>query len=330
MRGKVVLITGGTGSFGHEFVRQILPLQPKKLIVFSRDEFKQYNMAQIFPEGGSTGPMRYLLGDVRDKERLVRAFRGVDVVVHAAALKQVPAGEYNPFEFVKTNVLGAQNVIEAAIDCGVKKVIALSSDKAKNPINTYGCTKLCADKMFIAANKSYSVSTQFSVVRYGNVMGSRGSAIPFFLEQARQGEITITDERMTRFWITLTQAVDFVREAHSFMMGGEMFIPKIPSMKIVDLATALAPDTPVRYIGVRPGEKLHEIMISQDDVPNAYDLGWAYIILPSTKINQGFLKSLPEGFEYRSDNNTEWVTVAQMREIIGHNKIVWNPMPPKL
>lgn len=313
IKGKVILVTGGTGSFGHEFVKQVLPMNPKKLIVFSRDEFKQYNMEQLYPEGGSTGPMRYLLGDVRDKERLWRAFDGVDIVIHAAALKQVPKGEYDSWEFVKTNVLGAHNVIETAVDRGVQSVIALSSDKSSEPLNNYGATKLVSDKLFLTA-RSLSSRTSFSVVRYGNVMGSRGSAIPFFQKQAEEGLITITDERMTRFWISLSDAVKFVLRALQEMSGGEMFVPKIPSMKIVDLAEAIAPGVPTKVIGIRPGEKLHEIMISRNDARNTYDIGWAYKIDPCNPWDGA---NVPADFEYRSDNNTEWITVERLREMIG-------------
>jgi len=263
---RVVLITGGTGSFGKKCTEIILRCyKPKRLIIFSRDELKQFEMAQIFSERDYSC-IRYFIGDVRDKERLYRALHGVDYVIHAAALKQVPAAEYNPFEAVKTNILGAQNVINVAIDNEVKRVIALSTDKAANPINLYGATKLCSDKLFITGNVYVGRDqTNFSVVRYGNVIGSRGSVIPFFLKQRETGVLPITDMRMTRFWLTLEQGVEFVLKCLERMVGGELFVPKIPSMRIVDLAKAICPECELRPVGIRPGEKLHEIMISTDD-----------------------------------------------------------------
>ncbi len=280
--GLTVLITGGTGSFGKKFTEIMLKNHdPKKLIVFSRDELKQHEMRQAFPDTPGS-PMRYFIGDVRDKERLNRAFRGVDVVVHAAALKQVPACEYNPFEAILTNVIGAKNVIDSAIDQGVGKVIALSTDKAVSPINLYGATKLCAEKLFTQGN-SYSTEKgpHFACTRYGNVVGSRGSVIPLFLEQRTTGKITITDTRMTRFWITIEQGVDFVIRSIGRMEGGEVFVPKIPSMRIADLAEAVAPDCEVELIGVRPGEKIHETLISRDEASQTIEDRDSFIILPT-------------------------------------------------
>lgn len=311
---QTILITGGTGSFGRKFVRRILEYNIKKVIVFSRDELKQYEMAQEFPDSR----IRFFIGDVRDKDRLYRAFDGVDVVVHAAALKQVPACEYNPFEAVKTNIYGAQNIIEAAIDRSVKRVIALSTDKAAAPINLYGATKLASDKLFVAAN-SYvgDKHTRFAVVRYGNVVGSRGSVVPFFKKMAATGKLPITDERMTRFWITLDQGVQFVIDCLDRMRGGEIFVPKIPSMKVVDLAKAIAPEAEIEIIGIRPGEKLHEAMITEDDARHTIEFDNYYVITPEFPwcpqeyIKQG--RTLPEGFKYTSDTNTEWLTVDELR-----------------
>lgn len=314
MRGRTILVTGGTGSFGKAFVRKVLPMKPEKLIIFSRDELKQYEMAQEFKDER----LRFFIGDVRDKPRLDRAFDGVDYVVHAAALKQIPTAEYNPYECIKTNVLGAQNVIEAALDQGVVKVVALSTDKACNPINLYGATKLCSDKLFVAGN-SYSGDniTRFSVVRYGNVVGSRGSVIPFF--KSINGTLPITDPRMTRFWITLDQGVELVLLAFDEMRGGEIFVPKIPSMKVTDLAEAIAPGRQTKIVGIRPGEKLHELMIPEDDARRTLDMGKYYIIQPefpwwTNEVREG--KALPEGFSYSSDKNTEWLSVEELREII--------------
>jgi UDP-N-acetylglucosamine 4,6-dehydratase/5-epimerase len=317
LRNQTVLVTGGTGSFGKKFVKKILEYDVKKVIVFSRDELKQYEMAQEY-----TDPrIRFFIGDVRDKERLYRAFDGVDYVVHAAAMKQVPACEYNPFEAVKTNIYGAQNIIEAAIDRGVKRVIALSTDKAAAPINLYGATKLASDKLFVAAN-SYvgEKDTRFAVVRYGNVVGSRGSVVPFFKKMAATGKLPITDERMTRFWITLDQGVQFVINSLARMKGGEIFVPKIPSMKVVDLAKAIAPEAEIETIGIRPGEKLHEAMITEDDARHTVEFNTYYVITPefpwwSRKyVEKG--KSLPEGFKYTSDTNTEWLTVEELRALV--------------
>ena len=278
---KVILITGGTGSFGKKCVEIILKrFNPKKLIIFSRDELKQFEMAQRFSVE-KYPCMRYFIGDVRDKERLQRAFREVDYIIHAAALKQVPAAEYNPFEAVKTNIIGAQNVINVAIDQGVKRVIALSTDKAANPINLYGATKLCSDKLFIAGNAYVGRDhTIFSVVRYGNVVGSRGSVIPFFLDCRKNGYLPITDPRMTRFWITLEQAVHFVLGCLKKMVGGELFVPKLPTMNIMDLARAIAPDCTTKIIGIRPGEKIHEIMVSDEEAWHTYDRGDYLTIKP--------------------------------------------------
>lgn len=316
-KGKTVLVTGGTGSFGQRFVTTVLQEPVKKIIILSRDELKQYEMARSFNDPR----IRFFIGDVRDKDRLYRAFDGVDIVVHAAALKQVPAAEYNPFEAVKTNIIGAQNVIEAAIDRGVKKVIALSTDKAASPINLYGATKLASDKLFIAAN-SYvgEKETRFSVVRYGNVVGSRGSVVPLFLKLKETGRLPITDERMTRFWITLDQGVQFVLTNLERMKGGELFIPKIPSMKVVDLAEAICPHCEIEYIGIRPGEKLHEVMITEDDARRTIEFDDYYIIQPDfvwwkrENVNGG--KPVPEGFKYSSDTNRQWLSVEELKEII--------------
>ncbi|MBF0542975.1 MAG: UDP-N-acetylglucosamine 4,6-dehydratase (inverting) [Candidatus Riflebacteria bacterium] len=315
---KVILVTGGTGSFGKFFITTALKeLKPRKVIVFSRDEFKQFEMAKIF----GTDRIRYFIGDVRDRERLYRALTGVDYVVHAAALKHVPLCEYNPFEAIQTNVFGAQNLISACIDAGVKKVVALSTDKACNPINLYGATKLCSDKLFIAANSYAGKSvTRFSAVRYGNVLGSRGSVIPLFQEMAKKGEIQITDDRMTRFWITLRQAVNFVLKAFQQMQGGELFIPKIPSMNVVDLAKAVAPEAKLKIIGIRPGEKLHESMISKDDARNLYEGDDFFVKLPDFPFWEVKLpekvKPVSEGFEYASNLNTSWIGVDEMRLIM--------------
>jgi UDP-N-acetylglucosamine 4,6-dehydratase/5-epimerase len=319
---KTILITGGTGSFGKKCTEIILKkYKPKKLIIFSRDELKQFEMAQQFSD--SKYPcMRYFIGDVRDKERLYRAFTKVDYVIHAAALKQVPTAEYNPFEAVKTNILGAENIINVAIDKGVKKVIALSTDKAANPINLYGATKLCSDKLFIAGNSYVGrEDTIFSVVRYGNVVGSRGSVIPFFLKQKETGVLPITDPRMTRFWITLDQGVSFVLDCLKRMVGGELFVPKIPSMNIMDLAKAIAPECKTKIIGIRSGEKLHEVMVPRDDARMTVEFDKYYIIQPKfwffeRRFNNKKGKSLPEDFEYNSGTNKQWLTVEELREMI--------------
>jgi UDP-N-acetylglucosamine 4,6-dehydratase len=318
---KVVLITGGTGSFGKKCTEIILQrYKPRKLIIFSRDELKQFEMAQVFSM--DKYPIRYFIGDVRDIERLQRAFQGVDYVIHAAALKQVPTLEYNPFEAIKTNILGAQNVINAAIDQGVKRVIALSTDKAANPVNLYGATKLCSDKLFIAGN-SYTKrdGTIFSVVRYGNVLGSRGSVIPLFLKQKETGVLTVTDARMTRFWITLDRGVEFVLQCLEKMVGGELFVPKIPSMRILDLAKAIGPECRVEAIGIRAGEKIHEVMITRDDARRTLDMGDFYIIQPDfmfwkRRCNWVGSKPVSGDFEYNSGTNPKFLTVEEMKELI--------------
>ena len=316
---KTVLITGGTGSFGKKFAQIMLAeYQPKKLIILSRDELKQFNMRNA----GFDGPnVRYFLGDVRDKERLYRAFYNVDIVVHAAALKQVPTAEYNPFEAIKTNVMGAANVIDAAIDCGVEKVIALSTDKAANPVNLYGATKLCSDKLFVAGN-AYSAAhpARMSVVRYGNVAGSRGSVIPLFLARRKTGTIPITDPRMTRFWITLEQGVRFVIQCLETMHGGEIFVPKIPSMKLVQMAEAIAPECKVEIIGMRPGEKLHEVMIPTDVSRLVVEYPEFFIIKPDFPWwEDGNWKGghpCPDGFCYSSDTNDRWLTATDIWKIV--------------
>lgn len=320
--GKTILITGGTGSFGKKCTEVLLrDYKPKKIIIFSRDEFKQYEMALRFPDT-TFDCMRYFIGDVRDKERLYRAFHGVDYVIHAAAMKQVPAAEYNPTECIKTNVTGAQNIINVAADRGVKKVVALSTDKACNPVNLYGATKLCSDKLFVAANAFVAQDvTSYAVVRYGNVMGSRGSVIPLFLKQREQGELTITDPRMTRFWITLEDGVKLVLKAFEDMLGGEIFVPKLPSMNIMDLAEALAPGVAVREVGIRPGEKIHELMISCDDARTTVEYDRHYVILPDNKDITGRFKNnggkpVPLDFEYDSGSNKQILSVGELRGML--------------
>lgn len=318
MDGKVILVTGGTGSFGQKFTEIVLKkYKPKKLIIFSRDEMKQYEMSKTFSVGKYPN-IRYFLGDVRDPDRLHRAFGGIDIIVHAAALKIIPTTEYNPFEAVKTNVIGAENVINLAIDNNVKKVIAVSTDKAANPINLYGATKLCAEKMFVAANNYSPEGTRFSVVRYGNVFGSRGSVAPFFKDCSKKGTVPITDKRMTRFWITLEQGVEFVLSCLETMKGGEIFIPKIPSLKITDLAKAICPECKQEISGIRPGEKLHETLVSKDDGIYTYEFKDRFIIYPTVvdhKHKTG--KALGADFEgYRSDNNPHWLGVHELREMI--------------
>ena len=319
---KNILITGGTGSFGKKAVEIILKkFNPTKLIVFSRDELKQSEMAQQFPDS-KYDCMRYFIGDVRDKERLDRALRNVDFVIHAAALKQVPAAEYNPFEAVKTNILGAQNVINVAIDQKVKRVIALSTDKAANPINLYGATKLCSDKLFIAGNSYVGrYDTTFSVVRYGNVIGSRGSVIPFFLERKKKGVLPITDPKMTRFWITLEQGVDFVLKCFERMVGGELYVPRIPSMNIMDLAEAICPKCEKKIIGIRAGEKLHEVMVPKDDARRTLEYQDHYLIQPDfryfeRRFNGEKGKPVPDGFEYNSGTNPWFLSIDEMGEMI--------------
>ncbi len=314
---KVVLITGGTGSFGRKFTEIVLrDYKPKKLIIFSRDEMKQYEMQNKFNQKN----IRYFIGDVRDPERLHRAFHGVNIIVHAAALKIVPTAEYNPFEAVKTNVLGAENVINIAMDNNVEKVIALSTDKAANPINLYGATKLCAEKMFIAANNYSPRGTKFSVVRYGNVFGSRGSVVPFFKECKKSGIIPITDKRMTRFWITLKQGAEFVVSCIEEMDGGEIFIPKLPSMRVTDLAKAIAPECKFKITGIRPGEKLHETLLPCDDARVTVEGQDRYVTYPGVVFSKRKKikgKALPDAYEgYRSDNNNKWLTIADLRRFV--------------
>ena len=322
---QTVLVTGGTGSFGNTFVPMTLKkYNPKKIIVFSRDEMKQWDMAKKF-EGDSR--VRFFIGDVRDKDRLHRALDGVDFVVHAAATKIVPTAEYNPFECVKTNVMGAMNLIDACIDKGVKRVVALSTDKASSPINLYGATKLASDKLFVASNAySGDKSTRFSVVRYGNVMGSRGSVIPFFMSVKDKGVLPITDERMTRFMISLEEGVELVWHAFEDMVGGEIYVKKIPSMKVTDLARLVAPEARQEVVGIRPGEKLHEQMISSEDAHYTYEYPEHFKILPTIngwancpeRIKTGV--KVPEGFVYASDNNAEWMTDKQLQDWIHMNK----------
>ncbi len=325
MKYKSILVTGGTGSFGNAFIKIVLEQYPdvERIVVFSRDEFKQFVMSNK-PEFKDNPKLRFFIGDVRDKDRLYRAFDGIDVVIHAAALKQVPSCEYNPFEAVKTNILGAQNVIDAAIDKNVKKVIALSTDKACAPVNLYGATKLCSDKLFIAGNVySGTHDTKFSVVRYGNVAGSRGSVIPYFKElmQAGAQEFPITDFNMTRFWLKLEDAVYMVLEALDIMQGGELFVKKIPSMKITDLAKAINPAVELRHVGIRPGEKIHEVMITREDARRTIEQDKYYIVQPEYTF-YGARKVPIQGnpvahdFEYHSGNNADWLTIAEMKEIL--------------
>jgi UDP-N-acetylglucosamine 4,6-dehydratase (inverting) len=336
MDGKTILITGGTGSFGKKFVETVLKkFTPHKIIIYSRDELKQFEMQQDsrFKKDGVL--MRYFIGDVRDKERLIRAMAGVDYVVHAAALKQVPAAEYNPFEAVKTNIIGGQNVIDACFESNVKKVIALSTDKAAAPINLYGATKLTSDKLFIAANNYRGThDIKFSVVRYGNVMGSRGSVIPFFIEKKKTGVLPITDERMTRFNITLQEGVDFVLKSFERMWGGELFVPKIPSYKITDLATAVAPECKIKIVGIRPGEKIHEEMITEADAINTIEFDDYFVILPSVQLGDNNSLKLWDtekfrltsnskpgkfcefGFKYNSGTNPWFLSVEEIRNLI--------------
>lgn len=336
LNNKSLLVTGGTGSFGKKFIAHVLREWPEveRIVVFSRDEFKQFEMSNM-PEFAGNDKLRFFLGDVRDKERLMRAFDGIDLIVHAAALKQVPACEYNPFEAVKTNILGAQNIIEAAIDKGVKNVVALSTDKACSPINLYGATKLCSDKLFIAGSVyTGSKRTKFSVVRYGNVAGSRGSVIPFFQKLLREGvkEIPITDYRMTRFWLKLDNAVNLVFHAIENMNGGELFVKKIPSMKMTDLAKAMAPHLPIKEIGIRPGEKIHEMMISAEDARNTIERDDHYVIYPDDYPAAQKLPGKPvqNDFEYHSGNNSQWLTVEQMRTLIDEIDVEGRPEKPIL
>ena len=319
-----ILITGGTGSFGHTFVPMTLAkYNPRRLVIFSRDEIKQWEMAKIF---GHDPRVRFFIGDVRDKDRLARALHGIDYVVHAAATKIVPTAEYNPFECVKTNVLGAMNLIDACIDQGVKRVVALSTDKASSPANLYGATKLASDKLFVAGNAYSGDGTKFSVVRYGNVMGSRGSVIPFFMSIASQGVLPITDPRMTRFMITLEQGVNLVWQAFDDMVGGEIYVKKIPSMKMTDLALAVAPKAKQEIVGIRPGEKLHEQMIGEEDALHTYEYAKYFKILPAIhqwssdpeRINDGV--KVPSDFIYSSDNNTEWMLIETLQSWIEKNR----------
>lgn len=315
-----ILVTGATGSFGKAFIRFALDhLDPRRLVVFSRDELKQYEVRQLFSDDER---LRWFIGDVRDRDRLHRAMYGVDYVVHAAALKQVDTAEYNPFEYVRTNVAGSQNVIEAAIDNEVKRVVALSTDKASSPINLYGATKLVADKLFVSANHyAANHATRFAVVRYGNVMGSRGSVVPFFRTLAEEGKsLPITDKRMTRFWITLPQAVQFVVDSFDQMVGGELYVPRIPSMRILDLVEAVAPGASTHEIGIRPGEKLHEEMIAPDDSRRTVTLADRYVVMP-TIATWGYTPPeggapVADGFSYRSDSNDQWLTAEDMRLLI--------------
>ena len=322
---KTILITGGTGSFGQKFVEIALErYRPRKIIIYSRDEYKQYQMQKKFANYGSI--LRFFIGDIRDRQRLCRALEGVDYVIHAAAFKQVSAAEYNPFEAVKTNILGTQNLVESAIDKGIKKVVALSTDKAVNPINLYGATKLAMEKIVVAGeNYSGSKDISFCVVRYGNVLGSRGSVLPYFLELKKKGENTfpITDPRMTRFWITLEEAVELVFFSLKSSIGGEIFVPKLPSMKIIDLARAISPDCDFKIIGIRPGEKLHETLISEDEARTVYDLGKYYVILPQFLFRRKKLgdyyavfSKVEDGFSYRSDTNDWWLTMEDLRKIL--------------
>ena len=316
---KIVLLTGGTGSFGKKFTEIALKqLHPRKLIIFSRDELKQFEMQRQFRDER----LRFFIGDVRDSERLHRAMHGVNIVVHAAALKQVPACEYNPIEAVKTNIHGAENIINAALDTGVHKVLALSTDKAVNPVNLYGATKLVAEKLFVQAN-SYRGDgiTRFSCVRYGNVVGSRGSVIPVFLEQRKHGKLTVTDERMTRFWLTLEQGVQFVIRCIEHMKGGEVFVPKIPSTSIMDLVQAIAPpDCHVEFVGIRPGEKLHEVLISEDESRQTIDVGDMYVIIPHHPWWQiddyANGQRLPDGFRYASNVNSTKLSISELRRLL--------------
>ncbi len=321
---KSILVTGGTGSFGKQFIKRILSDYPEieRVVVFSRDELKQFEMAQEFPEE-KYKQIRYFIGDVRDRERLIRAMEGIDIVIHAAALKQVPAAEYNPFECIKTNVMGAQNVIDACLNTAVKRVVALSTDKAAAPINLYGATKLCSDKLFVAANNMKGKrDLKLSVVRYGNVMGSRGSVVPFFLNKRHGGVLPITDERMTRFNISLDEGVEMVLRALDIMWGGEIYVPKIPSYRITDVAMAVGPDCRHEIVGIRPGEKLHEDMITETDAISTVECQNYFVILPSMKLwdVEEFMSTFdgcmcPPNFSYNSGTNTEWLDVEQLREL---------------
>ncbi|PLY08294.1 MAG: UDP-N-acetylglucosamine 4,6-dehydratase (inverting) [Desulfuromonas sp.] len=325
LNGKSILVTGGTGSFGKKFIETILTSYPEieRVVVFSRDELKQFEMAQEFP-ASKYPQIRYFIGDVRDADRLLRAFEGVDIVIHAAALKQVPAAEYNPFECIKTNIMGAQNVIDACLSSKVKQVVALSTDKAAAPINLYGATKLCSDKLFVAANNMRGArDLKLSVVRYGNVMGSRGSVVPFFLNKRSEGVLPITDEAMTRFNISLEDGVKLVLKALEIMWGGEIFVPKIPSYRITDVAEAIGPECRRELVGIRPGEKLHEEMVTETDAINTVEFKDYFVILPSMQLwdVEKFIaafdgKRCEYGFAYNSGTNTDWLSVEQLRELI--------------
>lgn len=317
---KVILVTGGTGSFGKKFIDLILKeYQPAKVIVYSRDELKQHEMRVA---GFDHPDLRYFIGDIRDRDRLKRALNGVHYVVHAAALKQVPACEYNPMEAIKTNILGSSNVIDAALDAGVERVIALSTDKAVNPVNLYGATKLAAEKLFVQSNfYAAGTSTRFACVRYGNVVGSRGSVVPVFLKQRQTGNVTITDNRMTRFWISLEQGARFVIRCLEQMQGGEVFVPKIPSMRVIDLATTIAPDAKVNIVGIRPGEKLHEVLISEDEARTTVELDDMFVVQPAEAHWFGHAwerqgQPLPDGFRYASDTNPDWMTLEQIQKMV--------------
>jgi len=316
---KILLLTGGTGSFGQKFIEIMLnKYKPKAIRIFSRDELKQWEMAKKF---NNNGRLRFFIGDIRDKNRLERAMDGVDIVVHAAALKQVPACEYNPFEAVKTNILGAQNIIEAAIDHNIEKVMAISTDKAVNPVNLYGATKMCMEKLFVAANAYVGEKrrTKMACTRYGNVIGSRGSVIPLFKKQSSTGKITMTDKRMTRFWLTLEQGVEFVIKSMEMMYGGEVFIPKIPSMKIIDLAKTIAPKCKIKFIGIRPGEKIHECLLTKDEARHSLEFEDFFVIEPEhpwwKRENWKGGKYLADGFRYTSDNNSQWITKKELQEM---------------
>jgi len=325
-----VLVTGGTGSFGKKFAEIMLrDHQPERLVIFSRDELKQHEMRE---SGFNQPSLRYFIGDVRDVERLKRAMSGITVVIHAAALKQVPACEYNPFEAIQTNIMGGRNVIDAAIDAGVRRILALSTDKAVNPINLYGATKLCAEKMFVQANAYAGArDTRFACARYGNVVGSRGSVIPIFLEQRKRGKITITDPRMTRFWLTLDHGVKFVIRCIEEMHGGEIFVPKIPSMRLLDLAETIAPGCEVETIGIRPGEKLHEVLVSDDEARNTLETDEMFIIQPAhpwwKAENWVHARRLPEGFRYSSDTNERWLTRRELEELVAPEASAAEEMP---
>jgi UDP-N-acetylglucosamine 4,6-dehydratase len=324
LKGKSVLITGGTGSFGKAFVSKVLKDdEVNKLVVFSRDELKQFEMAEQI----NSPKLRYFLGDVRDYQRLLQATNGIDIIVHAAAMKQIPASEYNPMEAIKTNVIGAENIVNASIENGIQRVVALSSDKAANPANLYGATKLCSDKLMIAGNMLAGArDARFSVVRYGNVLGSRGSVIPFFLDKAKTGSIPITDERMTRFWLTIQEGVKFVLDSFERMHGGEIFVPKIPSFKVTDVARVVCPGVPTEVIGIRPGEKLHEVMITEDDSHSTYEFEEYFAIispvLKSLGVYDAMGTKVEEGFRFSSDNNKVWHTDETFLKVLKENGIL--------